>query len=305
MAEDEANLLRSTIARIYRVAPGQVVLGAGSTDLLRACAGLRLGPGKRLLTVEPGFAPIAQYARATGAEVENAPLDRAHRQDLAALAHRVTPATGLIYLSNPHNPTGTLLDHGALTRFLGALPPRVMVLIDEAYIEYAEWPGGVDPSMIRETAHDPRLVVTRTFSKIHGMAGLRAGYGFAAPSIARQIALCGPADGIGTTALRAASAAVADGGYTRLIAERNRDARQEFLNQANTRMLEPVDSQTNFVMLFIDDCLEVAAHFGRHNVLVAARFPGLAQSIRVTLGTPAQMAEFWRVLDLKRTLRPF
>ncbi|HZP45058.1 MAG TPA: histidinol-phosphate transaminase [Candidatus Binataceae bacterium] len=303
--EQEAATLRNAIGRLHHVAADHVVVGAGSTDIMRVCASRFLGPGKHLLMAAPGFERIADYARATGASVAEVPLDRLYQQDLQAMRQRVTAATGMVYIANPFTPTGTMLRRDQMLDFLEALPKTLPVLVDEAYIEYARWPGQIDPSLISQTVRDQRLIVTRTFSKIYGMPGMRIGYACAAPATAQRIALGGTQHDLSARSLRAATAALTDPGYVKSIARLNEDARQEFFNQADARMLQPVDSNANFVLLFIDDCLEVANHFARHGIRVAGDFPGLAQSIRVTLGTPAQMREFWRVFDLKRTLRPF
>jgi histidinol-phosphate aminotransferase len=300
-----ARSVGAAIAEANAIGADQVVVGAGSTDIMRACASLFLGPGKHLLMAAPGFDPVADYARAVGAKVSGVPVNNLFQQDLPQMRHRITRATGLVYLSNPFNPTGTLLARDQLLDFVSELPSTVTVLVDEAYIEYASWPGGKNPSLIADVIKYPQLIVTRTFSKIQAMAGMRVGYGFASSSTAEKLRLCGTEHGLTTLGIRAAGAALADNGYVQSIVRKNDDARQDFLNQSIARMLQAVDSNANFVLLFIDDCLEVASHFAHHGIRVAANFPKLSQSIRVALGTPDQMREFWRVFDLKRTLRPF
>jgi histidinol-phosphate aminotransferase len=169
--------------------------------------------------------------------------------------------------------------------------------MDEAYHHYAA--GSPDySSFIDRPVDDGRVIVTRTFSKIYGLAGLRVGYAVAAVPVARVLAAHTLADGVSVVAARAAGAALDDSGHVRTSVIRNTDDRQEFLNQATARMLR-LDSLTNFVMVDTGrPALEVVEHFRKHGILLGGPVPAFDKSIRVSLGTPADMQEFWRVWDL-------
>ncbi len=296
-------MLTTQIAKFHRVASNQIILGAGSTAIMRVCTAAFLGPGKQFVMAEPGFDQVAQYARASGAEVKVVPLTRNYSHDLPAMRKQIAGATGLVYICNPNNPTGTMTPRKEIEEFIKGLPQTVWTIIDEAYHPYAN-ANSRERSFIDQPTANLRVIVTRTFSNIYGLAGLRVGYAITSADSAQRINAYSPGFDLSMDALHAAGRAIEDQDYVRRMIAENADARQEFVNQAQARALKPIESQANFVLLYIDGCLEVAEHFQRHNVLIAANFPGLAQSIRVTLGKPSDMETFWRVLDMKPSLRP-
>jgi histidinol-phosphate aminotransferase len=207
-------------------------------------------------------------------------------------------STGLVYICNPNNPTGSLTRRSELQAFIGKLPAGAYVLVDEAYHHYV---GGSSEyaSFIDRPLNNSRVIVTRTFSTIHGLAGLRVGYAVAAPEAAAALSDHGLANNLNGVAALAATAALGDTEQVRISARRNADDRQEFCNQANARMLRTIDSHANFVMLnTARPAVEIVEHFRKNGVLVAGPFPTFDKYIRVSLGAPAEMREFWRVWDL-------
>jgi histidinol-phosphate aminotransferase len=293
----EAEVLRRKIAALHRVAPEQVVLGCGSSEILRTAIGVLAGPGKKLVTAAPTFEPIGAWAQRAGVEVVGVRVGRDYTHDLDAMLARIDAETRLVYICNPNNPTGRLTGRRNLEVFLRKLPPACVVLMDEAYHDYiGEAPESV--SFIDSPVDDGRLIVTRTFSKIHGLAGLRVGYAIAAIPIARVLTAHALGDGVSVVAARAAAAALDDTGHVRMSVRRNIDDRQEFLNQATARMLR-LDSLTNFVMLDTGrPAAEAVEYFRKHGILVAGPVAAFDKDIRVSLGTPADMRQFWRVWDL-------
>jgi histidinol-phosphate aminotransferase len=144
--------------------------------------------------------------------------------------------------------------------------------------------------------------VTRTLSKVYGLAGLRLGYAVAAPDVARELASCRLARDVSVLALRAGSAALADHDHVRLSVQQNTNERQEFYNQATARMLRVLDSHANFVMLKTAGTAQATIdHLHKHDVLVGPPIPSMDRHIRVSLGTADDMLEFWRVWDLMPT----
>jgi histidinol-phosphate aminotransferase len=305
-SEEDVEALRARIADEHGVTPQQVVVGNGSGSILRRAIDTFAERGRPIVTAAPTFELIADHARRAAREVIEIPLcaDGCHDLD-AMLARGTAQKAGLIYICNPNNPTGTLTRWRDLEVFLTKLPASVHVVIDEAYHHYVD--DGADyRSFIGSGAFSARVIVTRSFSKIHGLAGLRIGYAIAqsetAMRIARPPALAAP----NLIAARAAIAALDDGDYVRASRMRNTDDRQDFFNQANARMLRWIDSQANFVMLSTNGAHEstnrspeaVIEHFAGNRIALPHPIPPLNQYIRVSLGTPTQMQEFWRVWDL-------
>jgi histidinol-phosphate aminotransferase len=291
----EAERLSETIAALHGVKTEQVVLGCGSSEILRMAASAFLGSGKRLVMASPTFDLIADDARRLGAEVVAIPLTKTYAHNLSAMLDHAKSSTGLVYICNPNNPTGSLTPRTDIEDFLRNLPAKVSVVIDEAYHDYVGMTSSY-ASFLDRPMDDSRVIVTRTLSAIHGLAGLRVGYAVAAPRTARRLSAARLQFDVNVIAARAAVAALNDSSYVRGSSRRNTNDRQEFLNQANGQMLRVIDSHTNFVMLKAgrhgQDVLE---HFKENNILLGPLVPTMATYVRVSLGTPVEMKEFWRV----------
>ena len=287
--------LAEEIAGAHKVDANRVVLGCGSTDILRVAAAALLGPGKKVITAAPTYEDLAMYSRAVGAEVITVPLTANFSHDLDSMLARVDGTTTLVYICNPNNPTASLTPRADIETFLGKLPASVYVLIDEAYHHYVNASARY-VSFLDQPSGNERVIVIRTFSKVYAMAGLRLGYGVAERGLAEKMrALLTDVD-LNCTAVAAGRAALGDAESVRNFVKRNMDDRQEFFNQAMARMLKPIDSHANFVMMDVhqpaDDIIQ---HFRQNNVRIGRHFPPLTHHIRVSLGTPAAMKEFWRV----------
>ena len=296
--ETEEAALSERLGALHGVPASNIVLGCGSTDVMRMAAAAFAGRGTNVIVAVPTFDVLGEAASATGADLIEVPLTSSHAHDLDAMLAKVDGSTRLVYVCNPNNPTGTLTRRRDLEQFVSALPAGVHVLIDEAYHHYAAVSSEY-ASFIDRPIGDSRVIVTRTFSTIHGLAGLRVGYAVAAPDVAERLAAVRLANGVSAVAAVAAVSALADAEHVRRSVKRNADDRQEFFNQANARMLRPLDSHANFVML--DTGRPGAAmveHFRTNGVLVSGPTYGFPKSIRVSLGAADEMRTFWRVLDL-------
>jgi histidinol-phosphate aminotransferase len=287
-----------TIASFHGVRPYHVLLGCGSTDVMRMCAAAFLRPDSRLVTADPTFDVLQSYSRQIGCHVVQVPLTHRHEHDLDAMLARTTESTHLIYICNPNNPTGTITRRSDLEAFLAKVPPHVYVLIDEAYHHYA----GISQdyaSWIERAVAYPRLIVTRTFSKLYGLAGMRVGYAVASEPTIRQLMPYQIWEGMNMAGSLACTAALKDEAFVERAVKRNHDDRQEFFNQAQTRMLKPLDSHTNFYFMDVArPARDIIAHFQKHNIMIGPEFPSMSTFIRVTFGLPKQMLAFWRVWDL-------
>jgi len=289
--------LAQKIADFHHVKREQVVFGCGSSEILRVAAVAFLGAGKRLIQPSPTFEAMDHYARSVGAEVISAPLAKTFAHDLDAMLSHAEASGGLIYICNPNNPTASLTPRQDLEAFICKLPASYYVVIDEAYHHFAG-ESGMYKSFIDQPLHDDRVIVSRTFSKVYGMAGLRLGYAIASARTAKRIDSLLTSDGVNGIVTKAAVAALDDTDSVRLFVKRNADVRQEFFNQAMARMLKPIDSHANFVMTnTYHPAEEIIEHFRKQNVLIGRRFPAMYTYIRVSLGTPEEMKAFWQAWD--------
>jgi histidinol-phosphate aminotransferase len=294
---DEAVALRERIAGLHGVKPERVTVGCGSSELLRMAVLSFLGPGKKVVLASPTYETVAKYSKAVGGEVSEVRLTRNWAHDLDAMFARVDARTGLVYICNPNNPTGSITPRKDIEAFLGKLPPNVYVLIDEAYYHYMN-PTDVNVSFLDRPVDNPRVIVTRTFSKIYGLAGMRIGYGVTSPEVAERFKVHQLYNSVPVASIYAVNAALDDRAAVEKCAKHNADDRQEFLNQVNARMLRAIDSQTNFVMMNVARPVEeVIEHFKKHDILVGRKFPALGTYLRVSLGQPQEMEQFWHVWD--------
>ncbi|HKT47771.1 MAG TPA: aminotransferase class I/II-fold pyridoxal phosphate-dependent enzyme [Candidatus Acidoferrales bacterium] len=291
------NELVEALGEHHRVNAKQVVLGCGSTEVLAMAAAAFLGPGKKLILGAPTLGLMRQFGAARGAEIVQVPLRKNHAHDLNATFERAKNGSGLIYICNPNNPTGTLTERKDLEEFLENVPESFHVAIDEAYHHYAG-SSGAYASFLDQLSRNPRVIVVRTFSTVYGLAGLRVGYGIAQESVAEQLRNAALPSGVSRVGLAAALAALRDQQHVKRCAQQNANDRQEFMNQVNGRMLRTLDSHTNFICLnTTKPSQEIVAYFQKNGIVIAPPIPELPTYIRVTLGTPKQMAEFWRVWD--------
>jgi histidinol-phosphate aminotransferase len=289
--------LRDRIAGSHNVQPEQVVLGCGSTEILRVAACAFLGNGKQLIQASPTFESMQHYARAVGSDVISVHLTPKFWHDLDAMLARASATTTLVYICNPNNPTASLTPRKDLEAFIAKLPASTVVLIDEAYHHFAG-PSGNYASFIDQPIHDDRVVVTRTFSKVYALAGLRIGYGIASPKLAAQMRKFTTEDNLNAIAIQAAMAGLDDTDGLNHSIDRNANDRQEFFNQAMARMLKPIDSHANFVMMNAFHPTEEVIHlFHKNNVLIGRPFPPMDTYIRVSLGLPDEMVAFWQAWD--------
>jgi histidinol-phosphate aminotransferase len=293
----EYDTLLDKLAALHQVKREQIVLGCGSGEILCMAAMTFLKPGKKLVEAAPTFPALGKLAQTAGIEVADVQLNTRYEHDLPAMLDRVSPSTGLVYIVNPNNPTATLTPRKDVETFIAKLPAGVTVLIDEAYHHFVS-PGADYQSFLDRPIGDPRVIVARTFSKIFGLAGMRIGYAVATPEVAKRLAAGFPGWSVSVVSARAASAALDDVDYVRLGIQRNAADRQEFLTQANARSLQPIESQTNFVMMNPqrppDDVIKFLKE---RNILIGPKYPALDKYVRISLGLPGEMKIFWDAWD--------
>jgi len=282
--DGNGTLLRRALARHHAVAPEQITLGNGSNDVLELIARALAGPGREVIYARHAFAVYALATRAVSAEAVEVPtvgLD----YDPEAMAAAVTEHTRLLFLANPNNPTGAWVGAAALRRLLQALPAHVVVVVDEAYTEYME--EADYPQCIPWIAEYPQLVVTRTFSKIHGLAGLRVGYAVSHPELADLMNRVRQPFNVNVPAMRAAIAALDDAEHVERSLECNRRGLAQLREGLTALGLTRMVSSGNFICIdFGRPALPIFEQLLRRGVIVRPIDNyGLPEHLRVTIGT--------------------
>ncbi|MDT8406845.1 MAG: histidinol-phosphate transaminase [Methylococcales bacterium] len=242
--------LKAALASQCQLAPEQITLGNGSNELLELVARTFLQPGLAALFSQHAFAVYPLVTQAAGADAIVVPAtDYSH--DLDAMRAAITDATRVVFIANPNNPTGTWLEAKALENFISSLPASVICVLDEAYHEYQ--PETRRPHSSAWLAKYPNLLITRTFSKAYGLAGLRIGYSLSSPELAELLNRVRQPFNINSLALAAAEAALADDAHLQRSLQINRDGMWQ-LEQGFTELgLSWLPSAANFISVRVGD----------------------------------------------------
>jgi len=277
--------LRAALAAHLGFDPSRVVVGNGSCDILMILARTMLRPGDEVVISHPAFLMYEISARLAGAESVFVGA-RDYAYDLDAMAGAVGERTRIVYVTNPNNPTGLALDRDDLTRFLDRIPASVLVVLDEAYHEFVDSPEAADGRAL--VSEGRNVLVTRSFSKIYGLAGMRIGYGFGAPELIARLAAGQPPFNTGRQALIAARAALGDQEHVERSRQVNAEGRAYLTEKLSALGLRVLPSQSNHVLIVgLDDAAAIDDGLQARGVIVRpteASF-GLAGCIRVTIGT--------------------
>jgi histidinol-phosphate aminotransferase len=283
--------LKEAIAERHDLPPDRVTLGNGSNDVLVLLAEAFLEPGLEAVYSRYAFAVYAIAVQAAGATARiapaldwDSPMPLGH--DLDKMAEAIGPQTRLVFVANPNNPTGTWIDGDRLKSFLDSLPRETLVVVDEAYAEYVEEPGYPDCSAwLRE---HPNLVVTRTFSKAFGLAGLRIGYALSAPGVADILNRIRQPFNVNSVAQAAGVAALEDRSYLARSVEINNAERHRVAAAFDSLGLRHVPSVGNFILVdFERPAAPIYKALLRRAVIVrpVANY-GLPTCLRISIGTP-------------------
>ena len=291
--DPESAELRAAIGKLHGIDPARIVCGTGSDELLNLAAQAFAGPGDEGIYVRYGFAVYDIAARRCGATVVVAP-DRDFGTDVDALLGCVTALTKVVFVANPNNPTGRFLPRSELARLHARLPKDVLLVLDQAYAEYVA-PEASDGGLALAAAHE-NVLVTRTFSKIYGLAGERIGWGTGAPGLVDALnRIRGPFN-VTVSGQRAATAALADQDFVLRSREHNAVERGRFveaIESLGNHGLRAVPSEANFVLVLFEGALTAeAALQGLAKAGFAVRHlpgQGLPQGLRITIGTRDQM----------------
>jgi histidinol-phosphate aminotransferase len=294
-ADETIATLTNQLAAHEGVAFSQIVIGTGSGELLKMAGLLAVAtPGAEVVASRPTYEELPVFAETLGLRVRWVAADKDHRHDLAAMHGAITPLTRLVYVCNPNNPTGTAVTRDALEKFIRSVPVSCTVIVDEAYMDLVDQPGvATVAALVKEV---PNMVVLRTFSKLHGLAGLRIGYAIAPPALASRLAalsLTWP----NSTGLAAAIASFNDHDFQKSTRAALTGDRARVHATLDRMGLHRANAQGNFVFfdtggplqLFQERMLAEGIKVGRH-------FDGYDTWARVTIGLHEEVDRFLQAL---------
>ncbi len=298
--DPESHALRAGLGALHKIAPARIVMGTGSDELLNLAAQAFAGPGDEVLFVRYGFSVYEIASRRCGATPVIA-LDRDYAADVDVLLGCVTPRTRVVFIANPNNPTGSFLPRADLARLHAGLPGHVLLVVDQAYAEYLE--ADADDGALALALSTDNVLVTRTFSKIYGLAGERVGWATGAPALIDMLnRIRGPFN-LTLTAQAAALAALDDQPFVEASRAQNLAERTRFaaaVGALGNHGLRPLPSEANFVLIEFSGALTAeAAYKGLMDQGFITRWlpgQGLPQCLRITIGTASDMDRVAAVL---------
>ncbi len=287
--------LKQALSQRCGVEPENIVLGNGSNDVLELAARSFLTPGLSAVYSQHAFAVYPLAVQAMGAQGIAVPA-REFGHDLPAMARAVQPDTRMMFIANPNNPTGTFIDGAALETFIAQLPQEVLIVLDEAYNEYLEPQFRYDG--IGWLKKYPNLVISRTFSKVYGLAGLRIGYALAAPGVADLMNRVRQPFNVNSLSLAAAAAALDDEAFVRESHDLNRRGMRQIVAGLQQLSLNYIPSYANFITFKVPGASAVFQKLLKAGVIVRpiANY-GMPDHLRVSIGLESENARFLEVLQ--------
>ncbi len=286
--------LVAAIAEKEGLTKDHVVVTGGSTEGLHLAGLLYGNNGGEIIAADPTFNALMSYAKNFGATVHSVPLNSAMEHDLDAMSMKINTKTGLVFICNPNNPTGTLLNKDALMDFCMSHDKKAVMFSDEAYYDYITEPDY--PSMVELVKKGRNVIVSRTFSKVYGMAGLRIGYLLASPDTARRLK-----EGVmamsNILAIEAAKAALEDDDFYKFSLQKNMEAKSLIYKTLDNLGLEYIPSHTNFIFFKSGRPIdELNTVMRKENVLIGRPFPPMLDWARISTGTIEQVVQFNKAL---------
>jgi histidinol-phosphate aminotransferase len=286
--------LRAKLAKKHDVGMDEILLGAGSNELLDLVVRVFCTSAEHIVFAEPAFVVYRIAAMACGVPFTAVPLTPGLVHDLPAMAAAVTPQTRVMFVANPNNPTGTHVGRAAVEKLLREVPPDVIIVMDEAYLEYADAPDY--PSSLELRGLRERLLVLRTFSKIYGLASFRVGYAVGPRSLIDYMNRVRAPFNVSTLAQAAAEAALDDTDHVETARALNQKERARVTAALTTRGLAVAPSQANFVLVDLKRPARPVYDALLKKGVIVRPFASLPTSLRVTLGTERENDRFLSAL---------
>lgn len=288
------SVLQDMIAKKEGVTSDHIVLVAGSTEGLKITGITYAGKGDEIISGLPTFLSMMEYAKVWGADINWVPLNKDLDYDLEEIEKRISSKTKLVFLCNPNNPTGKLLDKKAVMDFCESSCKKTMIFSDEAYYDYIEDPDY--PSMIELVKKGENVIVSKTLSKVYGLAGIRMGYLVAKPEIAQKLRERVVAN-TNIMAIEAGKAALKDDDFYKFSLAKNLECRKMIESTLDELGLEYIPSQANFVFFHAkQDVSQLAAKMLDKGIIIGRPFPPMNDWCRVSTGTVEEVAFFNQAL---------
>lgn len=292
------HILRDKLARLRGVAMDQIFMGLGSSEIIDLASRILLTRGKTGVTSHGSYAPFSLAIRASGADLVRVPQQN-FAFDLPAIADAILAHadTRIVYLANPNNPTGTAFGMSDLQEFLRRIPADVLVVLDEAYIHYADRPDM--PDSVQLFREHKNLLIMRTFSKVYGLAGLRIGYAIGDQPILEAMNRLRTPFNLAGVSQAAAIAALDDLDHVNRSIKENAAERSRLTQGLSDLGLRPVPSHTNFIFIDIGpEAQELCDHLLHEGVIVRPLgWMGFPEAIRVSVGIPSENEKFLAVIS--------
>jgi histidinol-phosphate aminotransferase len=290
---DEPKALEEAIAKRYGVQKENVVLGYGSTEILKMATEAFCNSARPAIVAEPTFEAVLGFCPFIHARAVKINLNAEHKHDLPKMLH-ASHGAGMIFFCNPSNPAGTFMNKLETERFVRKLPRRTVLLSDEAYGDYVDSPDY--ESCLRYVKEGLPVVISRTFSKIYGMAGLRIGYSIGRKDLIARMAKRRLVNNPNQLAIAAAMAALKnDGEFVNRVHKMNSEVRDYVCHEATAMGLTYIPSQTNFVMIGVGRPVKpLIEELKKRKMLVGRLFPSMPEHLRVSFGTMAEMKLFMK-----------
>ena len=280
--------LKNRLAEKLELETGNIVFGNGSNEIIEFVGRALLEPGTNIVVSEYCFAIYPIIAKLNGADVITVPA-KDHGHDLPAMLAAVTPETRILFVANPNNPTGTLASHADVVELVNNIPPHVLLVMDEAYIEFLDQPTDLLPLIRR--GDFPNLLLMRTFSKIHGLAGVRIGYGIGSKELIAALQKIRQPFNINAMALAGALAALDDDAHVARTKEINAKGVEQMELACRKLGLEFVKSHANFVLVKVGDGAKVFKDLQAEGVITRPMAGyQLPEWVRISVGTPEENA---------------
>ena len=275
--------LATQLAKKHGVSPESIIVTGGSTEGLKIAGITFAANGGEIISGQPTFLAMMDYAKQWGATVNWVPVGADKGYDLDAIENQISDKTKLVFLCNPNNPTGTLVPAQKLTDFCDVASKKTIIFSDEAYYDFIETPNY--PSMIEAVKRGDNVIVSKTFSKVYGMAGLRVGYLIAKPEIANQIRKNVVAMS-NVLAVEAAKEALQDETFYKFSLEKNKEAKQRIYKLLDYLKLDYVTSHTNFIFFHSKrDIRNLGPEMLKKGVRIGRPFPPFYDWCRISTGT--------------------